>query len=409
MKNAFLIPASILTITLFLVFHHSITAQPYKFDKCGHPPAEEEKFELDNWGYGYNDLLSDLEVWGNSPYVTIDSIGASVQNRALWQLTITSDETPVVPRKVVFIHARTHPNEVQAWWVTNEIINLLLSEQDYAQLLREHCTFYIIPMYNPDGVELQFPRENANDIDIESNWDDNPVEAEVAVLRSRFTELMESETPVEVALNMHSAYTCKRYFVYHAAAGTSYEFTQIEQDFIGDVRAHYPEGIEPWDYKITWTGGTPDQYPESWWWINHGESVLALTYEDMNCSSAGNYDQTAFALLNGISDFLGLTATTAFHEPEPGFQLLQNFPNPVILGNSGPKATIIQYDLTVAQNVQLSLFDSNGKMVALLDEGWKPATTHRLYFNPSGLTTGTYFYVLKTQNSQQIKKMICIE
>jgi hypothetical protein len=396
----------ILLITI-LSAQSTLNAQPFKIDKCGHPDPNEIKTELENWGYGYWDLLEDLEIWNESPYVNIDSLGASVQNRALWQLTITSDETVIEPKKVVFIHARTHPNEVQAWWVTNEVINYLLSEDGFAQLLREHCVFYIVPMYNPDGVELQYPRENAHDIDIESNWNENPLEPEVAVLRSRFSQLMNSDTPVEVALNMHSAYACKRYFVYHDQTGTNYNYTQMEKAFIGDVRYYYEDGIEPWHYKITWTNGTPTQYPESWWWINHGASVLALTYEDMNCSEAGNYDDTAYALLNGISDFLGLTATTAFNEPDDQFTLLQNYPNPVALGANESSSTIIQYELEAAQKVKLSLFDANGRQIKIIDEGYKPAQTHKIFFNSAGLTSGTYFYILETEEGRQIRKMIC--
>jgi hypothetical protein len=393
-------------LILTTVLPATIRSQIFPVEKCGIPTSGAPEKSLDNWGYGYADLLEDLDLWAESPYISIDSLGASVQNRAIWQLTITSDLPASTPRKTVVIHARTHPNEVQAWWVTDEIINLLLSEEDYAQLLRETCIFHIIPMYNPDGVTLGFPRENAHDIDIESNWDEDPVEPEVAVLRSRFTELMNSESPVEVALNMHSAYACKRYFVFHDDVGTSYAYTQIEKDFIGDVRSYYEAGIEPWHYKVTWTSGTPTYYPESWWWLNHGAAVLALTYEDMNCTSAGNYDQTAFALLNGISDFLELTATVAVHEPATGPLLLGNYPNPVTIGGNSTTGTIIKYELQETQEVNLSLVDANARLVKVLGNGTQTAGTHRVYFNPEGLSAGMYFYVLKTPTGQKVGKMI---
>ena len=41
----------------------------------------------------------------------------------------------------------------------------------------------IIPMINPDGVELEYNRENANGIDIESNWNTYPHQPEVQALR----------------------------------------------------------------------------------------------------------------------------------------------------------------------------------------------------------------------------------
>jgi len=40
--------------------------------------------------------------------------------------------------------------------------------------------------------------------------------------------------------------------------------------------------------------------------MNHSENVMALTYEDMNCEAAGNYDSTAYALVLGVCEYIGL-------------------------------------------------------------------------------------------------------
>lgn len=382
-------------------------------DKCGEYNKQFFKQQLetlgDHWGYAYDSLLADLGRWSQSPYVQIDSIGASVQNRALWQLTITSDSPPPVLKRTVFIHARTHPGEVQAWWVTDEIINLLLSEQEFARFLRDRLIFYIIPMYNPDGVELEYPRENANGIDLESNWDAIPVEPEVEVLRSRFEQLMSSEASIEVALNMHSAYSCKRYFVYHAVAGTSAEYSALEIQFIEGVRSYFQNGIEPWNYFVSWTNYAPTYYPESWFWHNFRERVMALTYEDMNCEAAGDFDKTAFALLHGIADYMQLVSTVDFAEdsrsPE-SFTLYQNYPNPIGATSPGSYATIIRYELKSPQFLRLVLYDVLGREVKILDSGFRNADIHRIYFDATGLASGVYYYRLDTGKNQQVKKLL---
>ncbi len=383
-------------------------------DKCGYDAALSKQMLLDlgpHWGYSYDSLLIDLKRWQQSPYVTIDSLGASVQNRAIWQLTITSD-LPVGDslRQTVFLHARTHPGEVQAWWVTNEIINFLLSEDPFAALLRERCTFYIIPMYNPDGVELEYPRENAHGVDLESNWSANPVEPEVAVLRGRFSELMMSSAPIEVALNMHSSIRCKRYFVYHDEAGTSYQYTLLEQDFINGVRSYFPGGIEPWNYFVSWKSGTPNYYPESWFWLNFQEAVMALTYEDMNCSSAGKYDSTAFALLHGIADYLDVVTTIAVdRQPfRDGLELQQSYPNPVQLSGANRQATIIQYSLEKPAPVRLVLYDVLGRRIAVLDEGYRNRGVHRIFYNANNLAEGVYFYRLETVQGTRTRKLLIV-
>jgi hypothetical protein len=301
---------------------------------------------------------------------------------------------------------------VQGWWVTDELINLLLSEDPFSQFIRENCVLYIIPMYNPDGVELEYPRKNANGIDIESNWNANPVEPEVAVLRQRFTDLMASPAPIEVALNMHSAWVGKRYFVYHDAAGTSVPFTILEQDFIGGVRSYYLTGIEPWNYFISWTSGTPLVYPESWFWINHAEAVMALTYEDINSASAGNYDITAYALLHGVADYLGLqfTGMTVVEAENIGnIQLQQSYPNPVNKSLANSSSAVIEYQLRRPHRVRLELYDVLGRKLLTLDEGYRTADIHRIHVNTAHLSTGKYFYRLQSGKDVQIRQLTIIK
>ena len=281
-----------------------------EMDKCG-VYSETQMLKLksiygNHWGYSYDSLLVDIEKWEQSPFVKIQSIGASTQERDIFELTITGDQITRNSKRRIFIHARTHPGEVQSFWVTNEIINILLTEDRLGNFLRENCIFHIIPMYNPDGVELEKPRENANDVDLESNWAADTVEVEVHVLRARMEALMQEINPVEVALNMHSAYGTRRYFVYHHENGTSAEFAIKEQNFINAIRNYFMDGIKPYDTFVSWSTGTPFHYPESWWWHNYGEAVMALTYEDMNDASAGDYDKTAFAMVRGIIDYLKL-------------------------------------------------------------------------------------------------------
>ncbi len=384
-------------------------------DKCGHDEELAQQMTAilgPNWGYGYDSLLVDLTRWQHSPYVTIDSLGASVQNRALWQLTITSHlPTNRSIRRTILVHARTHPIEVQAWWVTNELIDFLISGDPFAQFVRENCTFYIIPMYNPDGVELGYTRQNANGVDLESNWDTFPSEPEVQTLRNRFSELMSSPAPIEVALNMHSAIACKRYFVYHDVAGTSYQYTLLEQDFINGVRYYFPNGIEPWNYFVSWTNGTPPYYPESWFWLNFAESVMALTYEDMNCLAAGAYDTTAFALLHGVTDYLGIVTTIALDQSprqREHVTLDQNYPNPVQLTRQDAR-TIIQYNLEIPQTIRLSLYDILGRWIATLDQGFRNSGTQRVYFDASQLSSGVYLYRLETLSGSRTRRLFVIE
>ncbi len=379
-------------------------------EKCGTFSEEENTTTLhqlgDHWGYGYNDLLADLNQWAQSPYVEIDSIGSSTQNRAIWSLKITSDTASTELKKTVHIHVRTHPNEVQGFWVAYELINYLLSAEPFAAFIREHCTFYIIPMYNPDGVELEYPRQNANHVDIESNWGSPVPEREVQVLKRRFEELMRSPEPIRIALNFHSAYACKRYFVYHTEVGTSPAYTQKEKLFIGEVKNYFPDGIQPWDYFVSWKNGTPDRYPESWWWKTYGEEVLALTYEDANCQEAGSYDRTAFAILHGITDYLGLINTLAFDLSDKSKLRLNVFPNP---SSTAQRHLILTYTLVHPCSVNITLYDVKGHICLQLHFPPHTDRVQRHYLNLSNLSGGTYFLQLSTDEAQLTKQVIRLD
>jgi len=361
-----------------------------------------------NWGYGYDSLLADLDRWRASPFVSVDSIGASVQSRTLFRVTIEDTAVATLPRTRIWIHARTHPGEVQSTHVTNQMIALLLSDNAIGRALRGRCIFNVLPLYNPDGVELGLARQNAHGIDLESNWTAVPGEPEVQALRAHFQHLMAASNPIVIALNMHSALSCKRYFVYHAEAGTSAAFAAMQQQFIGAVRAAYPTGIEPYTYYVSWTSAPATVYPESWFWFNHGANVLALTYEDMNCTAAGAYDTTANAILTGIATYLGIpTGIIAEHDNSSvpaNSELEHNFPNPF-----NPE-TVLSYRVagTGRQSlfVRLTVYDLLGREVVKLVEGMQAGGTYRVRWNAAGLPSGVYISRLEVGSQIFATKML---
>ena len=368
-------------------------------------------YESHDWGYSYQDLIEDLNRWEEYPYVVVDSIGFSVQNRALWEITI-SNQPESSSHHRIYIHARTHPGEEESFWVTKEIINILVSNGQFAESIRSNFIFHIIPMHNPDGVELGYPRENANGIDIESGWDDLVLQPEVSALKNRFIDLMiPVANPIKVALNMHSAYACKRFFIYHDANGTSMNFSFLQQQFIMGVKSYFPAGFENWDYFISWTSGTPDQYPESWWWMNHGENVMALTYEDMNCSLAGSYDSTANAILRGIFDYVGFNLSTTGDSNIDGINnsfLLNNYPNPF------NQSTKISFIIDQPYNSIINIYDISGKKVKTLFTGKSvPGKNEIIWKGKNDLgedvPSGFYFCNITTEAGSKTKKMLYLK
>ena len=69
-----------------LVFTTVIYSQIELVDKCGYIYGHQPNHflaRIANWGYGYDSLLIDLDRWAESQFVSIDSLGASIQNLSL--------------------------------------------------------------------------------------------------------------------------------------------------------------------------------------------------------------------------------------------------------------------------------------------------------------------------------------
>lgn len=97
---------------------------------------------------------------------------------------------------------------------------------------------------------------------------------------------------------------------------------------------------------------------------------------------------------------------SAFKEVLPiTFKLEQNYPNPF-----NPE-TIIEYTITKAQFVNLTVFDVLGNVIATLVNDFKQPGSYSTFFKTrnSIVPSGIYFYRLQTESSTQTKKMIVLK
>lgn len=83
--------------------------------------------------------------------------------------------------------------------------------------------------------------------------------------------------------------------------------------------------------------------------------------------------------------------------------LEQNYPNPF------NPSTVIGYQLSVGGNIQLKIYDLLGREVATLVDEYKQAGNYLTNFNGTGLSSGLYFYKLKTDNTILSRKMMLIK
>ena len=85
------------------------------------------------------------------------------------------------------------------------------------------------------------------------------------------------------------------------------------------------------------------------------------------------------------------------------FKLNEAYPNPF-----NPTANL-SFEIRDASNVSLSVFDVNGREVAKLVEGFKPAGIHIVEWNAEGMSSGIYFARLTSGSNIQTQKMVLMK
>lgn len=88
---------------------------------------------------------------------------------------------------------------------------------------------------------------------------------------------------------------------------------------------------------------------------------------------------------------------------EEGFKLFQNYPNPF------NPTTNIQFSLENSSEVQLKVFDVLGREVETLVNGRISQGMHTVNFDATNLSSGIYFYQLKTQSIVLTRQMMLIK
>ncbi|MDZ7721880.1 MAG: T9SS type A sorting domain-containing protein [candidate division KSB1 bacterium] len=85
------------------------------------------------------------------------------------------------------------------------------------------------------------------------------------------------------------------------------------------------------------------------------------------------------------------------------YDLKQNYPNPF------NPVTTIEYHLPAAEHVKIEIIDMNGRRVSMLENGLKPAGAHRVSFDAGQLSSGIYFYRMRTQSHVQVRRMLLLK
>ncbi len=103
--------------------------------------------------------------------------------------------------------------------------------------------------------------------------------------------------------------------------------------------------------------------------------------------------------LEGIPSPVFPPATATLHK----FQLYPPHPNPF------NPSTTVSFELRAASFVSLRVYDTAGRLVTTLVNGWREAGLHQVTFAGSDLTTGVYLYRLTAGEYQASGKLVLLK
>ncbi|MBS1519137.1 MAG: choice-of-anchor B family protein [Bacteroidetes bacterium] len=170
------------------------------------------------------------------------------------------------------------------------------------------------------------------------------------------------------------------------------------------VIAHYTAGIRILDIS------NPDSPQEIAWYdtypSNNAESYNGCwgVYMFPSGKIVGSDRQTGFYCIKSTVVLTGISPNITESVPQ-NFELQQNYPNPF------NPSTTIKFSLPEYSKASLKIFNITGKEVAELFNDTRDAGNYEVSFDAGkyGLSSGVYFYNLKTQKFSETKKMTIIK
>jgi hypothetical protein len=134
----------------------------------------------------------------------------------------------------------------------------------------------------------------------------------------------------------------------------------------------------------------------------NSNSYKEYTFTDKPAASGKYYYRLKQNDNNG--DFkMSNTVEVNFKPVVKGYYLDQNYPNPF------NPSTIFSYTVPSSSNVKITIFNTLGQSVRVLENEYKDAGTYQITFDAGNLNSGTYFYKIEAGEFSQTRKMCLVK
>jgi len=127
-------------------------------------------------------------------------LGKSTQERAIWAI-----ESRAETDDWLILVGRQHPPEVTGALAMLPFVETTLSNLSVANAFRQRFNILIVPMLNPDGVELGNWRHNVGGVDLNRDWKDFK-QAETRLVKEKLDSIIAKGGKIRFAVDFHSTW-----------------------------------------------------------------------------------------------------------------------------------------------------------------------------------------------------------
>lgn len=149
---------------------------------------------------------------------------------------------------------------------------------------------------------------------------------------------------------------------------------------------------------ITINSGIPKDIKKYPWSVPYSQTEKGGIRVTQVNNNYGNYSSSALDLIFGTATSINAESINLYE-----YKLNDAYPNP--FNNS----TIISYQLPYQSDVQLIVYDITGREIDILVSQIKPTGKYELSWDASGITSGVYIVIMKSQNYYFSKKLILLK
>jgi len=136
----------------------------------------------------------------------------------------------------------------------------------------------------------------------------------------------------------------------------------------------------------------------------NGTTNASHNYSYVDAVSAGTYSYRLKQIDHDGKFAYSQTAEAAVGLTPADYTLGQNYPNPF------NPTTMITFAVKTDQKASMKVYNMLGQEVMTLFDGdAKADQLYHVQFNASSLSSGTYFYILQTGDTRQVKKMVLLK